>query len=174
MPEGMLSSLAGVLVGGLVTYLATRTIETQRWGQEKKNRLATAKREAIGRALAWLDPMDRALTSANLMVSSLLQFTLEYEEFYLRFPHLIADLAKMDLPADLRLLLPPRVYAEGHQIVRAFDEVHTQAILLGQRAKLEGKPMLGLKECGEKLDAIGRQIEGFREKLSQAYLATFD
>jgi hypothetical protein len=34
--------------------------------------------------------------------------------------------------------------------------------------------MLGLRECGQKLDEIQKQIDSLREKLRQAYLATFE
>ncbi|MCH8270859.1 MAG: hypothetical protein IH985_06570 [Planctomycetes bacterium] len=166
--------LAGVLIGGLVTYWATRAIEVRRWNQEKKDRLAHAKREAVAKALGWLDPMDRALASVNMKVSALLHCDIDYEQFLIQFPNLISDLAKMDLPADLRLLLPADVYADGHHILRMFDEVCTEAIRWGQQARRERKPMLGLRECGQKLDAIAKQIDGLHEKLKQAYLATFE
>jgi len=169
----VLGPLAGVVVGGLVTYFVTRSIEIQRWRQQKHDRLAQAKRDAVAKALGWLDPMDRALSSVNLQVSALLQFNLEDEEFLMRFPNLVSELAKMDVPADLRLLLPANVYPDGIRILRGFDDVRTEAIGWGQRARVERKPMLGLQECGQKLDALHAQIDVLREKLTQAYLATF-
>jgi hypothetical protein len=72
----ILGPLAGTLVGGLITYWVTRSVELQKWRREKQDRLAAAKREAIAKALGWLDPMDRSLTTVNLQVSSLLQFDL--------------------------------------------------------------------------------------------------
>lgn len=166
--------LAGVVVGGIVTYFTTRSIDIQRWRQQKHDRLAQAKRKAIAKAVGWLDPMDRALSSVNLQVSALLQFELEDEEFLTCFPNLVSELAKMDPPADLRILLPADAYSDGIRILRGFDEVRTEAIRWGQRARMERKPMLGLHECGQKLDALGKQLDSLREKLKQAYLGTYE
>jgi hypothetical protein len=169
-----LGSLLGVIVGGLVTYFVTTAAEKQRWRQEKADRLALDRRAAVSKALGWLDPMDLALSTASMSVTSLLQLNLEHQEFRTQYPHLVSDLAKMDVPPDLRLLLPASVYSDGHRILRAFEEIRTAAIRWGQEARMEKQPMLGLHECGPKIDALRTQIAALREKLEQAYLATYE
>jgi hypothetical protein len=165
--------LVGVLVGGFITYRVTSVVATQRWQQEKADRRAQIEREGIAKALEWLDPMERALSRSNLLVSSLLQFKIDDERFLASYPTLVSDLAKLDVPMPHRILLSDNIYVAGNRIIRAFDEVRTEAIMRGQEASFQGKPMLGLHELGKKLDDIGRQIEELRLKLVDAYKHTF-
>jgi hypothetical protein len=39
---------------------------------------------------------------------------------------------------------------------------------------MQKQPMLGLHEYGQKIDALRKQIETLREKLTEAYLATYE
>ena len=57
---------------------------------------------------------------------------------------------------------------------RGFDEIRSEAIALGQRARMEKTPGLGLLECGRKIDAIEGEIGVLREKLTRAYEATYE
>lgn len=170
----VLSLVAGVLVGGLVTYWATVSAAERRWKHEKKDRRAAAEREGIAKALEWLDPIDRAIVTANLEVSSLLQFHRDDEEFLASFPSVLSALAKLDPSPAERLLLPPEAYELGHRIARGLDEARTSGIMWFQRAKMEKKPMLGLSECGRILDAASGDARQLRELLTQAYRGTFD
>lgn len=172
--QNILGPLFGVLVGGVVTYIATTGAERERWRQQKKDKLAEASREGIVKALAWLDPMDRALSSANLKVSGLLRLDMDQDAFLATFPRLVSELSKLDVPPDLRLLLPSDTYSDGNRIVKLFDAIMADAIEWGQEAKLQNRPFLGLQECGQKLDALQSQIEALHAKLTTAYKATFD
>ena len=170
----VIGPLIGVFVGGLVTYWATKAVAERRWEQEKRDRRAAAERESIAKALEWLDPIDRALTTANMEVSSLLGLERDDEEFSRAFPNLLGDLARLDLSPGARILLPQGAYEEGHKIVAGLEEVHRDAIGWFQRAKLEHKPMLGLQECGKKLDAVDARTRRLREMLTEAYRDTFE
>lgn len=102
----MVFPLVGVVIGGLVSYLVTSGAERQRWRQAKRDRLAEAERRGIKVALQWLDPMDRAISKANLLLSSHLHGELEHEEFITAWPRLLDELAHHDIPKELRVLLP--------------------------------------------------------------------
>lgn len=43
--------LIGVVIGGLITYLTTRALESRKWQQEKKDKLRERQREALALAL---------------------------------------------------------------------------------------------------------------------------
>lgn len=172
--QNTLGALFGVLVGGVVTYIVTTAAERQRWRQQKKDKLAEASREGIVKALAWLDPMDRALTSANLTVSGLLRLDMDQDAFRERFPRLISELSTLDVPPDLRLLLPSDTYTDGIRIGNMFDAIMAEAIAWGEKARSQNQPFLGLHECSKNLNALGSQIEALRAKLTTAYKATFD
>ena len=127
----LLLPLLGVLVGGLMTYFATRSVETRRWKQQKRDRLAEGRRDAISQALAWLDPMDRTLTTVNMLVSSLLQLHIEDEDFLDRFPSLNSELAKSDVQPGIRPLLPIYAYQDGSNIVRGFGSIRVSQRYFG-------------------------------------------
>jgi len=170
----ILMPFVGVLIGGLITYWATAAAADRRWKQEKKDRRSAAEREAIAKALEWLDPIDRAISTANLEVSSLLQFHRDDEEFLSSFPHVLSALSQLDPSPAERLLLPQDAYVIGHRIARRLDEARTSGVMWFQQAKMEKKPMLGLHECGKILDAASKDATQLRDLLSQAYRGTFD
>lgn len=119
--------------------------------------------------------MGRALSSLNLQVSALLEFKFaDREQPLTAHSKLILELAQIDVPSELRLLLPSDLYSDGHRLLGKFSEVCTDAIRMAQRVQAEHRRMIGLEECGQKLDELQKQIDGLREKLKQAYLATFE
>lgn len=170
----ILGPVVGVLVGGVVTYWATASVAERRWKQDKRDRRAAAEREAIAKALEWLDPIDRAIGTANMEVSSLLQFHRDDEEFLGSFPNVLSALSKLDPTPAERVLLPAGSYEQGLKITSTLDQVRREAVMWFQRAKMENKPMLGLLECGKTLDAASRDAEALRAMLTKAYTDTFE
>lgn len=159
--------LLGVVIGGLVTYLVTSAAERQRWRQAKQDRLAEAQRGGISIALKWLDPMDRAISRANLLLSTHLHGEMEHEEFMVRWPRLLDELTEHDIPKELRVLLPDGLYIRGNRIVRKLDEVRTLAVRFGKT------PFRGLQECGAKLDAIAAEVKQLDQELAEMYRETY-
>lgn len=166
--------LIGVIIGGVVTYLVTTASERQRWRQAKQDRLAEAKREGIAIALQWLDPMELAISRANMLLSAYLQGDMDQEEFMERWPYLLGELKKYEIPARLRVLLPSELYVQSIRIVQCLDEIRTAGVRYGQEAKLRKKPFLGLHECYAKLDTLAAEVEKLAEDLAGMYRSTFD
>ena len=167
--------LVGVVVGGLVTYLTTRAIESKRWEQQKKDKLAEQRREAIGLALEWLAPIESVLTEASLLASRLIRGTMSEDEFRGRFPDLVALLANKDLPARLRVLLPLDAYSIALQIVREVEDLRAFSLI--------SRPVgtTTAEEWTERLDSVAESLERMQQMLSalerqltQEYKSTFD
>jgi hypothetical protein len=49
----------------------------------------------------------------------------DHEIFLKEFPYLLRDLAKNDLPAAQRAVLPDNIYERGHRIVHDMDQLIT-------------------------------------------------
>lgn len=89
------------------------------------------------------------------------------------WPRLIDELAQHDIPKELRVLLPKGLYVRGNRVVRELDEVRTLAVRFGQEVKVRNLPLLGLQECGAKLDALAADVKQLDEDLAEMYRGTF-
>jgi hypothetical protein len=163
MSEGLISTLVamggtllGAVVGGFITFLAMRSVERQRWQQERWEKLSSLKREGLAAALEWIEPM----RNAEIRASSLLMAAL-------------GELVKRELSAGQRAVLPDTVYERVHRIVRELDEVRILGVKYGQEARIKGRPLAGFQECSDKLDAIGKQIKDLEMELGGAFRRTF-
>lgn len=170
----ILYPLIGVIVGGVITYFITTAAERLKWHQAKQDRLLETKRESIAIALQWIDSMELAISKANMLLSTHLQGDMEQEEFMERWPYLVGELKVYDIPVKLRVLLPNELYERSNHIIRGLDEIRTDGVRYGQKAKLQKKPFLGLHECGVKLDMLSAEVKKLAEDLVRMYRKTFD
>ena len=76
--------LASVIIGGMITYLTTRSLENKRWKQQKTDKLQELRREALGLALEWIPPIEIALSQATMTSSGFLQKQVS-EGMYIEF-----------------------------------------------------------------------------------------
>jgi hypothetical protein len=166
--------LLGALVGALISSLTAYGIERSRWRRERQEKLTELKREALAAALEWIESMRNAETRASGLVMSAIRGEVSHEDFLGRFPYLLGDLVKKDLPANQRAVLPDNVYARGHRIILEFDELQYLGVRYGQEAKVMGKLMAGFQECSAKLDTIGKQISELETDLKKAFSKTFE
>lgn len=169
----IIGSLLGVLVGGLLSFLTTLGIEHRRWKQKRQEKLEELRRDALAEALEWIEPMRNAEIRVSSLVMAAIHGEVDHENFLKKFPDLIGDLAKKDLSASQRAVLPDNVYARGHQIVRDLNNLRSLGVKYGQEAMVTGKPMAGFQECNNKLDVIGKQIEELETDLRKAFRQTF-
>lgn len=167
-------SLLGALVGGLITYLSTRGVERQRWRRKRQEKLLSLRRDALAVALEWIEPMRNAETHASGLVMSAIRGEVNDDDFLKKFPYLLGELVKKDLPASQRAVLPDNFYARGNRIVNELDELRVLGVKYGQEARVMGKPMAGFQECSVKLDAIGKQISKLEADLREAFSRTFE
>ncbi len=149
-------------------------IERSRWRRERQEKLTGLKREALAAALEWIEPMRNAESRASGLVMSAIRGEVSHEDFLERFPYLLGDLVKKDLPANQRAVLPDNVYARGHGIILEFDELQYLGVRYGQKAKVMGKLMAGFQESSAKLDTIGKQISELETDLKKAFSKTFE
>lgn len=166
--------LLGAVVGALISSLTSYGIERSKWRRERQEKLTGLKREALGAALEWIEPMRNAENRASLLIMSAIRGEVGHEDFLEKFPYILGDLVKRDLPANQRAVLPDNIYARGHRIVHEFDELQYLGVKYGQEAKVMGKLMAGFQECSAKLDSIGKQIEELETDLKKAFSKTFE
>lgn len=170
----MAGPLLGALVGALITSFTTYGIERSRWRRERREKLTGLKRDALAAALEWIEPMQNAETHASALVMAAIRGEVSHEDFLERFPYLLGDLVKKDLPADQRAVLPDNVYARGHRIILELDELRYLGVRYGQEAKVMGRLMAGFQECSAKLDTVGKEISELDTDLKEAFNKTFD
>lgn len=166
--------LAGAIVGGLISIAAMFTVERQRRRHEKKEKLASLKRETFAAALEWIDPMRNAHSRASSLTIAAIRAEIDSEHLFQEWPNLVGALAKKDLTAAQRALLPDGLYRRGHHIVRELEELRSLGVRHGQDASVMGKLMAGYTEISAKLDAIDAQMCQLEDDLRKEFLTTFE
>jgi hypothetical protein len=169
----IIGPLAGTVVGGLITYFVTRAIESQKWKQEKQERLSEIRRQGMGLALDWLDPIELSISRASSQVSSILHGVIEHEEVFETWPNLISQLAKMDIPVKVRVLLPDDIYSRGQAILRELEELRTKAVAGVQEMKIKKTHSPALSDCFDQLKKLDALLDELRARLIEEYKSTF-
>jgi hypothetical protein len=100
--------------------------------------------------------------------------TVDDERLLTDWPYLLGDLVKRDLPGNQRAVLPDDWYARGHRIVRELDDLRILGVRYAQEVQNKRQPMIGLHECGAKLDALAAEILRLEADLRREFLATFE
>ncbi len=160
MPDTMLAALfglVGVLVGGLITFLATSAIETRRWQQQMKERRAEDMRASLRKAAEWISTVEFAASRVDAAAG-------QTAEVWFR---LVAELGgvRADL-ADTFLLAPDlqqinSVIAQQLACLQLYDEAQLQG--RNSREKLLTE-LTGLRKlAGE-----------FRRRVKEQYNATYE
>ena len=166
--------LAGVVVGGFITYLTTRALDTRKWKQQKADRLQERRRDALELALQWIPPIHFALSQASLLVSRFLKDDISTNEFLKRWPRLLHQLIKKDLPLGLSVLLPPNVISRSELIVKQLEELQTFALSSKHKTKLQKDEWIKrFHSFSEKGDIIQINFEKFKRELISEYINTF-
>ncbi len=165
--------LLGTIVGGFITFFVMCNVERQRWRQERQEKFFCLQRDALATTLEWIEPMRNAEIRASSLLMAAIRGEIEDELFLEKFPYLLGELIKKELPACQRAVLPDNVYARGHRIVRELEEVRILGVKYGQEARIMGKPFAGFQECSAKLDFINQQITAFETELREAFRRTF-
>ena len=168
----VIGPLAGTVVGGLITYFVTRSIENQKFKQAKQERLSEIRRQGIAQALEWLEPIDKSISDASMRISSILHDTIDQDELFATWPNLISQLAKMDIPIKLRVLLPEDIYPKGQDIIRELEGLRAKAVQASQEMKQKKLPSPALKECFDRLNKIEALFKEMELKIINEYKST--
>ena len=169
----LVGPLLGVIIGAIVSFATAWLLERQRWARQRKETLANIQRDAISAALEWIEPMRNAESRASSLVLGAIRGDVEEEQFLEKYPYLLGDLVKRDLPGNQRAVLPDDAYARGHKIVRELDDLRIMGVRYGQEATVMNKPFAGFQEISNKLNNIGNNILELEDDLRAAYLKTF-
>ena len=164
--------LISVIVGGLITYFTTQALERRRWKEQQKTRLLERKREALEKALLWIDIVERDVTAATLVAGNYIDGRIDESEFRKRWPRLLTKLAETDLPPHLGILLPANTYKLGLQIVRQLDELYS--LSLEARDTKSGQWQKYHQTYLDITVKLYDQAKIYRELLTKEYLKTFD
>ena len=171
----MIIPLISVVIGGLITYLTTHAMENRKWQHQRRDKMQEQRREAISRVLDdWIDPIHSALTEASLLASGYIRKTISEDVFRKKWPDLLSELAKRDLPRTLIVLLPTDAYELSHQITSKLEELWS-FILLSEPV---GKTTV--EDYWQRLDSVARHIENLQgmldtlnKELIEEYKKTF-
>jgi hypothetical protein len=173
------SSLVGVILGGLLGGWIGYLLERLRRRQRRLDKLDDARREALRCALAWIDPMEAALISAEVEIYALLNGTHDVEEFKKRYPDLASELTKVDLSGDQRLVLAADPYPPGNAIRRAVESLKYEAIQWWSKTNFPiGTSSLSVVDarykCTVRVKQLRQQIEALRQRLAEDYRKTYE
>jgi len=170
----LLGPLLGAIVGGLISIVATQMLEHRRRRHERREKLDALRREALSGALEWVEPMRQAHARASSLVVAALHGNVDDERLLTDWPYLLGDLVKKDLSGSQRAVLPDDAYARGHRIVRELDSLRNLGVRYAQEVQAKRQPMVGLVECGAKLDALAAEISRLEADLRREFRATFE
>ena len=166
--------LAGVVVGGLMTYLTTRAIENKKWTQQKQDRLQQYRREALGLALEWIPPIEIALYKASSLASRHLKNEASEDEMRKQWPKLLSELARRDLPIRLNVLIPQSIRSQSNAIVRRLDDLHSTALSARPVNKFAGPKWTTLFQATMKeATELQTDFDRLKEELVSEYNKTF-
>jgi hypothetical protein len=165
--------LFAAIIGGFISIFGSSYVERRKWQRERQKELLDLRRKALTAALEWIEPMRKAEIQASSLLMAAIHGDIDYERFLSEFPNLLSELAKKDLSAELRAVLPDGIYARGLHIVRGLEEARSLGVKYGQEVRNKGKPLAGFQECSAKLDFIEQQINTLEIHLKEEFSRTF-
>lgn len=163
--------IISIITGGLITYATTRTIENQRWKQQKKDKLLDAYREALSLALDWIGPLDNALIRIESLSSALIWKRVTRDEFEQRWPNLLNNLSNIDrnIPPRLKILLPSDAY-DGLQIVHQIDDLYTYLLASKPPGENSENDLFErLNKAGARIVEIRKLTDDYKKMLIEEY-----
>jgi uncharacterized membrane-anchored protein YhcB (DUF1043 family) len=166
-------ALAGTIIGGIITYLATRSSDNRKWKQEKEYRLKEYERAALAKALEWIDPMHNAISKATTLASSFVTGKTDQDELARQWPSLLSQLTEYDIDPRYRFFLPDGTYLGGFAIIRELDNLLTKTVFVGQLARLQKINAKEWENFLEQLSLINDKFETYRDQMIESYKETF-
>lgn len=173
-----LSPLLGVIVGGLITYFTMNKIEQKRWQQEKQEKLSTLKREALSKALEWIEPLRNAEIKASGLLMSVIRGDIDVDDYFDKICQvrhdLFDELKPIELPASQRAVIGSAFYKLRNTILLSFDEIRIIGVKYGHDVRHHKKPLMGFDKCNALLETLTNNItnleNNLQEELYQAYV----
>ena len=169
------SLLLGVGTGSIATYFVVKAVDQKRWNREKADRLETVRRDAIARALLWLEPMQDCVGKADTSIAAFLRSEMDEETFVNQYPSINEKLEELTIPADLRVLLPEGTEASRDNVARTLSYIRFRASSVWlPEVRREEKKIDGIfEECGRLLNEVSELINDLARKLRAEYVRTY-
>jgi hypothetical protein len=166
-------------MGGLLSAGTAYSLERVRRRNQRRDKLDDARREALARALAWIDPMEKAINGAEIEIYALLHSRKNDDEFRQAFPNLLSDLARLDLSLQHRLVLDFDPYPLGNDIRQAFEELKQHSLSRWEKTQYpQDSPVLSISdasyECSLAIEGIRERIDALRRQLAKEYKNTYE
>ncbi len=158
--------LVSVITGGLITYLTTRSIENQKWKQQKIDKQQDRYREALELALKWIEPIDFALSRIKSLSSAFINGRVTAGELRKQWPNLLRDLSMINrtIPARLKVLLPSTLFQPGFLLIEKIDDLYIYLTLYSDtHQRLDLEPLSEPPSLVEKLNVVSRHLEEIRK-----------
>ncbi len=159
----LFGALIGTLIGGFISYWATKTVEDRKYQREKKDKLREQQREALAFALEWIDPLIDTISQVLHLTGNYLKDSLDKDAFERDYPNLMASIASLQPPARLKVLLPETTYPRISEI--ASDLGILKSMALDNWDKNEFIVVLG---------NTSRKVLELRDDLIKDYRKTFE
>ena len=164
----------GVITGGLITYLTTRSNENRRWATQKLDRLQEHRREAFALALEWLPPIELAVEKAAMLASGYLQDEITDNEMSKRWPNILHELAKRDLPMRLNVLLPTSIQQRSDALIDEIIYLQSYALYLKPARKADQAEWTKqFQAFNDRLSEVRTRFSDLKQELKSEYNKTF-
>jgi len=162
-----------VIAGALISLLSMWWLDNRRSRRDRQEKLAGLTREALAAALKWIQPMRFAQMRASSLVMAAIHGAIDNEQFLKKYPNLLADLARREIPGSLQAVLPEGIYARSLSMVSRLDELQHLALKQSQETHITGQIMPGFQVCRDKINALEKQIAQLEADLRRESLDTF-
>jgi hypothetical protein len=164
------TGLGGIALGGVLGWVGKAIEQRRSWDLEKKRDRLYREREALSKALAWIDPMTLAYSRASFLSLQYIMHRFDDDHFRERYPsNLGAQLEALEVPMDMRIFLPKGVQERGVRILSRLGNLYLEA--LAQRGR-------DPKDVFEAVFRLTQEVEGeintLRTELTDALLSTYE
>ena len=165
--------LLSALLGGVLSYLATTVVERQRWRQEKQDRLAEEKREALGLALEWLEPLESKVFQASMVAGAALQGAIDEDQIYDRWPGGFGELSVREMPRRLLALLPEDLHGAAFHLQLEVFWLLPKIIACNQAWRAGQRPVPGYRDVFDKIWHLEKSLEDLQTRMNDLYRESF-
>jgi hypothetical protein len=166
--------LVSALLGGFLSYQATASVERWRWRREKRDRLAKEKREALGQALDWLEPLGDKVIIASAVAGAALQGAIDSDEIHNKWPGGFGEMSQPKLPRRLLALLPIELYHTIVDIQLQVFQLLPKAIACSQSRRAGQSPIPGYQDAFDSIERLEKSFEALKVRMDTLYRESFD
>ncbi len=163
------NSLLSAMIGGLIVVVSQLVIENRKWSHQRKVNLGVEKRKAIVIVYEWLNPIHTVITRSFSLISNAKRHLIDESQFREKWPDLLGEVSKRDIPPHLQAFFPKNIYNLAHQIEEILDDVFFWAI-----TEIEEDCLDVLNSQFDKLTQASNLLKELSKSLDEEMLKTFN